>query len=129
MSDDIKTAQEDLAFIRSIVDEGGRGLRTGGIGLIGAGACFGTQTLIAWLEILGAISLPEGAHLYIALIAIVAFFVIIGIEVWKSRKEGISWSGGGVTSRAMGAAFSGAGIANAVLAAVFGYAAYSAGTG
>lgn len=122
MPTDIESARDDLAYMRSVVSSGGAMQSTIGEAFTWAGGLYGGQCLLYWLQTLHLI--PEGdvVGLTIAVGPTIIFCVILGIIIWKDRKQPVT----GVAARALGAVFQGAGIANLVLAIVFAYGATKA---
>lgn len=108
----------NLAFIRSLVSEGGQVQRSAGIAFLAGGLSFGTQCILQWAEIIGW--LPYGLlGLVIGVGPTIVFTVIVSWLAWKDRKSGQK----GVATRSLNAAFSSAGLANLVMVAVFAYVA------
>ncbi|MCX7359340.1 MAG: hypothetical protein NT015_14510 [Alphaproteobacteria bacterium] len=122
MATDIESARDDLAYMRSLVSGGVAMQSTIGEAFTWAGALYGGQCFLYWLQTQHVV--PEGglASLAIAIVPTIIFCVILGIIIWKDRKN----PPGGVASRALGAVFQGAGIANLTLAIVFAYGATKA---
>lgn len=116
MSETDKIAENDLRYLRQVLEERPRGLRSGGLIYASAGFLFGAHCLIAAMRyggLTGASSLPVVASL---VFAIGAFVTILCILLWQDRDHP---HGKGVASRAVSAAFAGAGIANVALVVVF----------
>ncbi len=121
MKNDIQSAEDNLAFIRAIVDETTLDYRTFGIVYMSAGLIFGLQCLIFAIHLSNITNLPEIILMLNGWVPTVLFLFIIFFYVWRDRKSPF---GNSVTKRAINAAFSGAGIANLILALVFGWVAY-----
>lgn len=119
MNAELESARDDLAYMRSLVSGGAAMQSTIGEAFTWAGALYGGQCLLHWLQTLHL--LPESglAALVIAFGPTAVFCVILGIIIWKDRKKPAH----GVASRALGAVFQGAGLANLVMAIVFAYGA------
>lgn len=117
MATDIESARDDLAYMRSLVSGSPAMQSTIGEAFTWAGALYGTQCILYWLQIQHFIPESELVSLALATVPTIVFCVILGIIIWKDRKQ----PPGGVASRALGAVFQGAGIANLVLAIVFAY--------
>ncbi len=116
-SDDGEDSLHDnLAFVRSLVEEGHRARMSGGRAFFAAGLCYGVQCLIQWAEIMGW--LPWGLlGLIVSIAPTVVFLAILGAMFWNDRKA----SQHGVATRALNAAFSSAGLANLFMIVVFGF--------
>ena len=121
MTIDSKRAEDDLAFMRAIVEDHGTGDGSFGILYLAAGILYGLQCLLN-AALLGA-DFPVSTLVWLAVgwLPTVLFMIVIFYNAWKHRAQPI---GTGTTKRALGAAFAGAGIANVVLALVFGWVAY-----
>jgi hypothetical protein len=115
MSKDLKSVQDDLAFLRGLA-EGSQ--ERGGLGVAGgalygaAGLLYGLQSLIYVVQERGVISLGGLGNLILAW----APTVIVIIKDRKSPQRG-------VTNRAVNAAFQATGVANLALIIVFAAAA------
>lgn len=121
MNDKMKSAQDDLAFLRTIAERGGNGgMGVAGSALYGsAGVLYGIQTLSYYLQEIGVIRLSPLASLTMAWAPTAIFLVLMTIVIVMDRKKPAV----GVTSRAVNSAFAGAGIANLALVIVFASAA------
>lgn len=112
-------AQDDLQFIRNLVDESREGhlSRAMGIILTGAGVGYGQQALLAWLVLSG---IAPGLDPVMGLSAILAnaVFAIVAIYVFWRDRDRLKPSG--VASRAVAGLFMGAGLATVACAIVFG---------
>lgn len=122
MAPDLQTARDDLAYMRSLVSGSVAMQSTIGEAFTWAGALYGAQCIAYWLQIVGVIPGGDLVGLTLAVAPTAIFCVILGIIIWKDRKN----PPGGVGSRALSAVFQGAGIANLVLAIVFAYGATKA---
>ncbi len=106
----------NLAFVKALVSEGGRAQVTGGATFLAAGLCYGVQCLLQWTEVRGW--LPYGLlGLVIGVAPTVIFCLVLGIVLWRGRKD----SQQGVATRALNATFGSAGLANLFMVFVFGY--------
>lgn len=121
MAADAKSAQDDLAFIRAIIDEPGSGLRTVGAIYMAAGIVYGLHCLIVAMHLSGFFALSDVMMAIVSWTPTVIFLGVCVFYVWKDRSIHI---GSGIARRAVNAAFAGAGLANLVLAFVFALAAY-----
>lgn len=122
MATDLQSAREDLAYMRSLVSGGVAMQSTIGEAFTWAGALYGGQCILHWLQTLGAVPSTGLIALAILLLPTLLFCVILGIIIWKDRKKPT----GGASARALGAVFQGAGLANLVMACVFAYGASKA---
>jgi hypothetical protein len=122
MTSDLESARDDLAYMRSLVSGGAAMQSTIGEAFTWAGALYGGQCLLHWLQTLGLIPSEGLIALAVSLLPTLLFCVILAIIIWKDRKKPT----GGPSSRALGAVFQGAGLANLVMACVFAYGASKA---
>jgi hypothetical protein len=109
-------AHADLAFMRALVEEGGRSQIAGGSAMLWGGLLYGLQCLVQCAQLVGLIHLSDGAMLAFVYGVTVVFLVVLGIVLWQDRKTGQR----GVGTRAVNSAFGGAGLANLVLLVSFG---------
>lgn len=121
MNDEIKSVQDDLAFLRTIAEgRSGGGMGVAGGALYGsAGVLYGIQCLSYYLQEVGIIRLSPTANIVMAWAPTLIFLVLMTIVIIIDRKRPAV----GVTSRAVNSAFAGAGIANLALVLVFASAA------
>lgn len=113
-------AHADLAFMKALVEEGGRSQMTGGAIFLAAGLLYGLQCLVHWTQSVGVTRFSD-AFMLVFVIGITATFVgVLGVVVWRDRKMHQR----AVGTRALNAAFGGAGLANLVLCSVFGLVAW-----
>jgi hypothetical protein len=117
-------ARSDLAFLKALVEEGGRSQMAGGAVFLAAGLLYGLQCLVHWTQIVGITRFSD-AFMLVFVIAITAAFVItLGVVIWRDRKT-VQHA---VGTRALNAAFAGAGVANLILCSVFGLVAWREGS-
>lgn len=122
MNDKLKTAQDDLAFLRTIAEGGGE---RGGLGVAGgalygaAGLIYGIQTLAYFVQEKGGLRLPPLGDLVMAWLPTAIFLILMTIVIIIDRKRPQV----GVANRAVNAAFAGAGLANLALVLIFASAA------
>jgi hypothetical protein len=119
MATDLQGAREDLAYMRSLVSGTGPMQRTIGEAFTWAGALYGGQCVLHWLQTLGLVPGEGLVALAVAFLPTLAFIAVLTLIIVKDRKT----PPGGVASRALGAVFQGAGLANLVMAFVFAYGA------
>ncbi|ATC32427.1 hypothetical protein CA606_08735 [Caulobacter vibrioides] len=122
MSKDLKSVQDDLAFLRGLA-EGSQ--ERGGLGVAGgalygaAGLLYGLQSLVYVVQERGLIGLGDLGNLILAWAPTVVFLVLMTIVIIKDRQNPQR----GVTNRAVNAAFQATGVANLALIIVFAAAA------
>ena len=115
MTDQIKAIQDDIAFLKSLVDEGGGTARTGGRIIATAGVVYGVAAIVHWLVQTGRIvpsgPIGEWAFPIIWSGASIVFFAILFTLKSRSdaprasgaRASGVAWTGVGWTIFAMAA--------------------------
>ena len=118
---DIKSAEENLAFVRTILEEREQGLKNGGAIYAAAGILYGLQCLIAWLDLSSLLPLPEAVLSWNSILPTIFFLLFLGWALWRDREN---MQQHGVASRAVTAAFASAGFANIALVIVFAFYAY-----
>ena len=121
MNDDAKSASEDLAYMRALVDERGKGFKSGGSLYAAAGLIYGAQCLLTWPTVAGFITFSAFVSLIIGVLPTVLFLALLAYYLWRDRKQ---MQIKGTASRAIASAFAGAGLANISLVIVFATAAY-----
>lgn len=122
MASDLQSARDDLAYMRSLVSGTGPMQKTIGEAFTWAGALYGGQCVLHWLQTLGLVAQEGLIALAVVLLPTLVFIVVLTFIILKDRDK----PAGGVASRALGAVFQGAGLANLVMALVFAYGAYRA---
>jgi len=122
MASDLETARDDLAYMRSLVRGGGAMQSTIGEAFTWAGALYGGQCLLHWLQTLHLMPEEGLGALAIVWAPTLVFCIILGVIIWKDRNKPAA----GASARALNAVFQGAGLANLVMAFVFGYGATKA---
>jgi len=115
MNDPIKSVQDDLAFMKTLVDKGGHAQVAGGAVFLAGGLLYGIQCLYHWGQMKG-VSLPEPWNGAFVIGVTVAFLGILAWVLWRDRKV----AGSGLMARALNAVFSSIGMANLVMVLVFG---------
>ena len=126
MNADPKSALDDLAYMRALVEAPGAFQRSFGEAYFAAGLCYGLQMLahagqeIGWLP---------GEGLAALLIGIGPTVVFLGLLTWVIVREQTSRRpAGGAVAKAIGAVLGAIGIANLVLVFVVGIVAWRAGS-
>lgn len=115
----LHSPEDDLAFMRSIVEGGGRPPMTMAICYLAGGLLYGLQCLFHVGQILGVIRWPGLVELGFLIAITGAFLVVLAWSIQKDRKDAQMGNRGPMASRAMSAALSGAGMANAAVIIVF----------
>ena len=117
---DTQQAHADLAFMKALVEEGGRSQMTGGAIFLAAGLLYGLQCLVHWSQIVGITRFSDTFMLVFVIGITVTFLIVLGVLTWRDRAVGQRTVG----TRALNAVFVGAGLANLVLCGVFGLVAW-----
>lgn len=115
-----RTAEADLAFLRSIVEGGGRPQLTLGVAYLAGGLLYGLQCLFHVGQAAGVIRWPDIANLAFVLAITATFLAVLSWALFKDWRDGRRHGQGTTASRALNAGFSGAGIANAAVIVIFG---------
>ena len=118
-----QSAQDDLAFMRSIVEGGGRPSLTLAICYLAGGLLYGLQCLFHIGQATGLIRWPDPANLAFVVMITVAFLSVLTWAILRDRKDG-SANRGPMASRTFNAAFSATGMANAAVVIVFAVGAF-----
>jgi hypothetical protein len=105
------SAQDDLAFLRSLVESAGSGQRVFGVIYFWSGVIYGLQCLGHWAQVSGWIALSDGQQLLLGLGPTAVFLVMLTWVLWRTRRAGQ----GGLVNKAVSAAFAATGIANGAL--------------
>ncbi|MEG0818461.1 MAG: hypothetical protein RSG56_03370 [Brevundimonas sp.] len=119
MTDKSRTPEADLAFMRSIVEGGGRPPMTLAICYLAGGLLYGLQCLFHVGQVIGLIRWPDLANLIFVVGITTAFLAVLTWAILKDRKAGPS-NRGPLATRVTSAAFSATGMANAAVIIVFG---------
>ena len=114
-----QSAQDDLAFMRSIVEGGGRPSLTLAICYLAGGLLYGLQCLFHVGQVTGLIRWPDLANLAFVGMITVSFLSVLTWAILKDRKAGAA-SRGALATRSLNAAFSATGMANAAVIIIFG---------
>ncbi|HZZ34435.1 MAG TPA: hypothetical protein VFE03_01825, partial [Caulobacteraceae bacterium] len=123
MSPEVRSAQDDLAFMRSLVEGGGSAGALAAIGeaYVAGGLLYGLQTLGHGLQGLGWLKLSDAGGMTLAIGPTVVF---LGAMIWISRRHPRSERLGGMVGKAIGAAFGAIGLANLALISIFAWMAW-----
>ena len=119
----LHSAEDDLAFMRSIVEGGGRPPMTLAVCYLAGGLLYGLQCLFHVGQATGLIRWPDLANLVFVVGISATFLSILTWAILKDRKSGGS-TRGPVATRTLNAAFSATGMANCAVIIVFGVGAY-----
>jgi hypothetical protein len=119
MIDKSRTPEADLAFMRSIVEGGGRPPMTLAVCYLAGGLLYGLQCLFHVGQVIGLIRWPDLANLIFVIGITVAFLAVLTWAILRDRKTGAS-NRGPLAARVTNAAFSATGMANAAVIIVFG---------
>jgi len=114
------SAEADLAFMRSIVEGGGRPQLTLAVAYLAGGLLYGLQCLFHLGQATGLIRWPDPVNLAVVAGISAAFLVVLFWAIRRDRRDGAAGGRGPLASRAMSAGLNGAGMANAAIILVFG---------
>jgi hypothetical protein len=120
----VQSAEADLAFMRSIVEGGGKPHLTLAVAYMAGGLLYGLQCLFHVGQMIGLIRWPDLANLAFVVAITVSFLLVLTWAVLKDRRDGVSGTRGPMASRALNAGFSGAGMANLAIIIIFGVGAW-----
>lgn len=109
--------EENLAFLRSIVDGAGRTRMAGGVAYMAGGLLYGLQCLFHWGQAEGLIRWPGWASLTFVVGITTTFLIVLIAAIRHDRDAGFR---GSTANRALNATFGGAGLANLAMVVVFG---------
>lgn len=115
------SAEENLAFVREILEGSAPRSRTVGAILLVAGAVFGAQYLVQWGYATGRLTLNPLVYRLVTLTPLLAFPVFAGVCAWIGR-TGQSCT---IAARAYDSGFTAAGLAAACITAIIWFTAWS----
>jgi hypothetical protein len=115
----LHSAEDDLAFMRAIVQGGGRPSMTLAVCYLAGGLLYGLQCLFHVGQVTGLIHWPDLANLAFVVLISAGFLAILTWAILKDRRDGGAGRGP-MASRALNAAFSSAGMANTAVIIIFG---------
>ncbi|GAA0649165.1 hypothetical protein [Brevundimonas lenta] len=115
----VQSAEADLAFMRSIVEGGGRPPLTLAICYLAGGLLYGLQCLFHVGQVIGLIRWPDLANLIFVVMITVTFLAILTWAILRDRKDGVA-NRGALATRTLSAAFSATGMANGAVIIIFG---------
>lgn len=113
------SAEADLAFMRSIVEGGGKPQMTLAICYLAGGLLYGLQCLFHMGQVFGVIRWPDLANLAFVVAITGAFLIILTWAIRKDKQDETLGNRGPMATRAMSAALSGSGMANAAVVIIF----------
>lgn len=114
------TAEADLAFMRSIVEGGGKPHLTLGVAYLAGGLLYGLQCLFHVGQATGVIRWPDPANLAFVVLISLSFFAVLVWAIRRDKRDGVQTTRGPMATRVLNAAFSAAGMANLAVIIVFG---------
>jgi hypothetical protein len=114
----LHSPEDDLAFMRSIVEGSGRPPMTLAICYLAGGLLYGLQCLWHVGQVIGIIRWPDLANLIFVVGITATFLVILTWAILHDRKAGPS-NRGPLAARMTSAVFSATGMANAAVVIVF----------
>lgn len=114
----LHSPEDDLAFMRSIVEGQGRPPMTLAICYLAGGLLYGFQCLFHVGQVLGLIRWPDPANLIVVVGITVAFLAVLTWAILRDRRAG-SANRGPFATRMLSAAFSATGMANTAVVIVF----------
>ena len=114
----LHSPEDDLAFMRSIVEGQGRPPMTLAVCYLAGGLLYGAQCLFLLGQAFGLIRWPDLANLIFVVGITVAFLAVLTWAILRDRKAGPA-NRGPFAARMMSAAFSATGMANAAVVIVF----------
>lgn len=117
MTSDLRNTQDDLAFIRSIIDQAPKTQASGGLLFLVGGLAYGVQCAGYAAQAAFQLDFSPLMHLVLSLGPTVVFLAFLAVVVWRDRKQGQA----GVATRAMNAVWGSSGLVNMVIIVVFGF--------
>lgn len=118
MTDSSRSAEADLAFLRSVVTGAGpQGHFTMGVAYLAGGLLYGTQCLFHMGQALGWVRWPGLASLAFVVAISAAMILVL---VWAARHDRKQPRPGPMVTRTLNAAFSATGMVNLAVILVFG---------
>lgn len=112
-----QAAHADLAFLKGVVEGGGRLDVMFGVGYMAAGLVYGVQVLLQWAEYAQVVDFPPLGSLAVVTLPTILLVTTIIVLAARSREATPT----GVPNRAIGAVFEATGLANLVIITVIGY--------
>ena len=116
----LHSAEDDLAFMRAIVEGGGKPQLTLAVAYLAGGLLYGLQCLFHIGQATGVIVWPDLANLAFVVAISVAFLSVLVWAIRKDKADGVGGTRGPLATRILNAAFSSAGMANVAVIIIFG---------
>ncbi len=117
MNTDTQQLRDDVAFLRSLVETGGRTQWAGGAAFFAGGMLYGAQCLVQWAQAKNFISLSPIATLVFVSGITVTFSIVLLWVILRRRKTQAMASN--LSNKAFSTVFSAAGLSNLALLAIF----------
>jgi len=117
MTSDLRNTQDDLAFVRSIIDQAPKTQASGGLLFLVGGLTYGVQCVGYAAQAAFQLNFPPLMHLVLSIGPTVVFLAFLALVIWRDRNQGQA----GVATRAMNAAWGSTGLVTMVTIVVFGF--------
>lgn len=117
MNTDTQQLRDDVAFLRSLAESGGRTQWAGGAAFVAGGGLYGLQCLVQWAQAKGLIVLSPLATLIFVTGITVAFFVVLLLVILHGRRT--RSAAPSLANKAFTMVFAAAGLSNLTLLAIF----------
>jgi hypothetical protein len=118
----LHSPEDDLAFMRSIVEGGGRPPMTMAVCYLAGGLLYGLQCLFHVGQMVGLVRWPGLPSLVFVIMISVIFLMILVWAILRDRRDGVGHRGP-AAARTLKAAFSATGMANGAVIIIFGFGA------
>jgi hypothetical protein len=117
MSADLRDTQDDLAFVRSIIDQAPKTQSSAGQLFLVGGLAYGAQCAGYGLQAAFSLNFSTATHLALSIGPTIIFLAFMCVIIWRDRKKGPV----GVATRAMNAAWGSTGLVNMAIIVVFAF--------
>lgn len=105
MNDKLQTLQDDIAFLKTLAEEGRAPPTLGGSIMVAAGLVFGAASVAQWAMLIGLVKVSPWALPVLWLAAVALFMAILSALRWGmggtktagGRASGVAWAGVGWT--------------------------------
>jgi hypothetical protein len=101
---DVQSLKDDLAFLRGLTQDGGKGLARDGFALATVGLVFGVVTFVYWLIFAGPLSAARFVSFWLWVVGLALMILVMSLA--KRRLPASS----GASARAMSMAWNGVGV-------------------
>ena len=101
---DVQSLKDDLAFLRGLTQDDGKGLARDGFALASVGVTFGAITFVYWLVFWGPLAAIKAQVTWLWLVGVAV--IVLALQIARRRLPAST----GATARAMSAAWAGVGI-------------------